>query len=119
RRARPGAVHQQSSVRAQPHGVRGRKRAGAEASPDPPLDARRRRPRVSRMSHPHRIATIEPVLVEVPMKAPTHGVHGTVSTQRSALVRVVSDQGAEGWGNVDPTAGYSLTSVDDIVATMR
>jgi len=59
------------------------------------------------------------MLVEIPMKAPTHGVHGTVSTQRSALVRVVSDQGAEGWGNVDPTAGYSLTSVDDIVVTMR
>jgi L-Ala-D/L-Glu epimerase len=67
----------------------------------------------------HRIAAIEPTLVEIPMKAPTHGVHGTVSTQRSALVRVVSDQGAEGWGNVDPTAGYSLTSVDDIVATMQ
>ena len=39
------------------------------------------------MSHTHRIATIEPVLVEVPMKAPTHGVHGTVSTQRSASPR--------------------------------
>lgn len=67
----------------------------------------------------HTIAVVEPCMVEVPMKAPTHGVHGTVSTQRSALVRVVSDQGAEGWGNVDPTAGYSISSVDDIVATMR
>src|SRR5258706_11847938 len=71
------------------------------------------------MADRHEIAVVEAVVVEVPMKAPTHGVHGTVSTQRSALVRIVSDQGAEGWGNVDPTAGYSLTSVDDIVATMR
>ena len=67
----------------------------------------------------HRIALIEACIVEIPMKAPTHGVHGTVSTQRSALVRVVSDQGAEGWGNVDPTVGYSTSSVADVVAAVR
>ena len=71
------------------------------------------------MSDRHAIATVDAVVVEVPMKAPTHGVHGTVSTQRSALVRVVSDQGAEGWGNVDPTPGYSKASVADIAATVR
>jgi muconate cycloisomerase len=71
------------------------------------------------MSDAHRITVIEPFVVEVPMKAPTHGVHGTVSTQRSALVRVVSDQGAEGWGNVDPTVGYSTSTVADVVTTMR
>jgi muconate cycloisomerase len=71
------------------------------------------------MSDMHRIASVEAVVVEVPMKAPTHGVHGTVSTQRSALVRVVSDQGAEGWGNVDPTAGYSKASIGEIAATVR
>jgi muconate cycloisomerase len=71
------------------------------------------------MADAHTIAAVEPVVVEVPMKAPTHGVHGTVSTQRSALVRVVSDQGAEGWGNVDPTVGYSTMSVAQIVATVR
>jgi muconate cycloisomerase len=71
------------------------------------------------MSDAHVITLVEAFLVEVPMKAPTHGVHGTVSTQRSALVRVVSDQGAEGWGNVDPTVGYSTSSAADIVATVR
>jgi muconate cycloisomerase len=71
------------------------------------------------MSDAHLIEVVEPVVVEVPMKAPTHGVHGTVSTQRSALVRVVSDQGAEGWGNVDPTVGYSESSVAEIVAAVR
>jgi muconate cycloisomerase len=71
------------------------------------------------MSDAHLISVIEPIVVEVPMKAPTHGVHGTVSSQRSALVRVVSDQGAEGWGNVDPTTGYSTMSVADVVAIVR
>jgi muconate cycloisomerase len=71
------------------------------------------------MRDAHFIAVVEPVVVEVPMKAPTHGVHGTVSTQRSALVRVVSDQGAEGWGNVDPTVGYSESTVAEIVAAVR
>ena len=48
------------------------------------------------MTDAHAITLVESMVVEIPMKAPTHGVHGTVSTQRSALVRVVSDQGAEG-----------------------
>ena len=71
------------------------------------------------MTDTHAIARVDAFLVEVPMKSATHGVHGTVSTQRSALVRVVSDQGAEGWGNVDPTVGYSATLVEDVVATVR
>jgi L-alanine-DL-glutamate epimerase-like enolase superfamily enzyme len=71
------------------------------------------------VSDRHGIALVDAFVVEVPMKAPTRGVHGTVSSQRSALVRVVSDQGAEGWGNVDPTVGYSISSVDDVVATVR
>ena len=61
-----------------------------------------------------RIVAIEPVLVEVPLAAPVHGVHGTTSVQRSVLVRVTTDEGVEGWGNVDPTPGYSLVSVVDI-----
>ena len=79
---------------------------------------RRARPHLE-MTDAHVITRVESMVVEIPMKAPTHGVHGTVSTQRSALVRVVSDQGAEGWGNVDPTVGYSASSVDDVVATVR
>jgi L-alanine-DL-glutamate epimerase-like enolase superfamily enzyme len=70
------------------------------------------------MTDTHLISVVEPVVVEVPMKTATHGVHGTVSTQRSALVRVVSDQGAEGWGNVDPTVGYSESTVAEIVAAV-
>jgi len=49
-RARPGPVHQQPPVRAQPHRLQGLRRAAAQAPPDPPLDARGRPPNVSRLS---------------------------------------------------------------------
>ena len=61
-----------------------------------------------------RILTTEPVLVDVPLTTPVRGVHGTTALQRSLLVRVTTDAGVEGWGNVDPTPGYSLVSATDI-----
>ena len=61
-----------------------------------------------------RILAVEPILVEVPFVAPVRGVHGTTSVQRSVLVQVTTDGGVEGWGNVDPTPGYSLVSAADI-----
>ena len=63
-----------------------------------------------------RIVGIESMIVEVPLKEPVTGVHGVTSVQKSVLVRVTSDDGLEGWGDVDPTPGYSLESVDDIAA---
>lgn len=65
-----------------------------------------------------RIVRIEPVIVEVPLREPVTGVHGVTSVQKSVLVRVVSDDDIEGWGNVDPTPGYTLESVDDIHAAV-
>src|SRR5262249_36800770 len=61
-----------------------------------------------------RIVAITPTLVEVPLAQAVHGVHGTTTVQRSVLVRVATDDGVEGWGNVDPTPGYSLVSATDI-----
>src|SRR5689334_25351984 len=61
-----------------------------------------------------RIVAIEPVLVDVPLAAPVRGVHGTTSVQRSVLARITTNDGVEGWGNVDPTPGYSLVSAVDI-----
>jgi L-Ala-D/L-Glu epimerase len=60
------------------------------------------------------IKVIEPIIVEVPLATPVVGVHGTTVGQRSVLVRVASDEGVEGWGNVDPTPGYSLVTAADI-----
>src|SRR5438045_78097 len=63
-----------------------------------------------------RIVQIEPMIVEIPLREPVTGVHGVTSVQSSVLVRVVGDDGVEGWGDVDPTPGYTLESVDDIHA---
>jgi muconate cycloisomerase len=61
-----------------------------------------------------RIVAIEPILVEVPLARPVQGVHGPTSVQRSVLVQVTTSEGVEGWGNVDPTPGYSRVSASDI-----
>ncbi len=66
-----------------------------------------------------RVATLEPILVEVPFKRPVAGVHGTRSGQVSVLLRLTSDEGTEGWGNVDPTPGYSAMSAEEVYATVR
>lgn len=66
-----------------------------------------------------RIVSIEPILVEVPLREPVHGVHGVTAVQRSVLVRVTSDEGIEGWGNVDPTPGYSAMSAGEVHDTVR
>jgi muconate cycloisomerase len=66
-----------------------------------------------------RIAGIESLLVDVPLREPVKGVHGTVSVQRSALVRLTVDTGLEGWGNVDPSPGYSAMSAGDVHETVQ
>ena len=63
-----------------------------------------------------RIVQIEPIIVEIPLREPVTGVHGVTSVQSSVLVHVVADDGVDGWGDVDPTPGYTLESVDDIHA---
>jgi L-alanine-DL-glutamate epimerase-like enolase superfamily enzyme len=66
-----------------------------------------------------RVTAVEPMVVEVPLRAPVRGVHGTVAAQRSVLVRVATAEGLEGWGNVDPVGGYSTVSADDVASTVR
>jgi muconate cycloisomerase len=65
----------------------------------------------------HAITTVEPMLVDVPLRQPVRGVHGITAVQRSVLVRVTAD-GGEGWGNVDPTPGYSAVSAEQVHATV-
>jgi len=65
-----------------------------------------------------RIARVEPILIDVPFTVAVAGVHGTRSGQQSALLRLVADDGAEGWGNVDPTPGYSETTSEEVCATV-
>jgi muconate cycloisomerase len=65
-----------------------------------------------------RITAVEPILVDVPLRERVHGVHGITAVQRSVLVRVETDAGTEGWGNVDPTPGYSAVSAARVHATI-
>ena len=65
-----------------------------------------------------RVVSLTPMLVDVPLRSAVQGVHGTTAVQRSVLVRVTTDDGIEGWGNVDPTPGYSLVSANDIHDTV-
>jgi muconate cycloisomerase len=65
-----------------------------------------------------RITAVESVLVDVPLREPVQGVHGTTAVQRSVLVRVAAGAGGEGWGNVDPTPGYSAVSAELVCASV-
>jgi L-Ala-D/L-Glu epimerase len=65
-----------------------------------------------------RITALEPILVGVPLRAPVSGVHGVTTLQQSVLVRVATDAGHEGWGNVDPTPGYSRISAESVHTTV-
>jgi L-Ala-D/L-Glu epimerase len=64
------------------------------------------------------ILGVEPMVVEVPMREPVSGVHGITRSQRSVLVRITTDAGIDGWGNVDPSPGYTLMSADEIHAAI-
>jgi muconate cycloisomerase len=66
-----------------------------------------------------RIVALEPCIVEVPLRRPVRGVHGVTAVQRSVLVRVATGESVEGWGDVDPTPGYSRLSVEDIQEAVR
>lgn len=60
------------------------------------------------------IAGIDVFVVDVPLREPVRGVHGVTSVQKSVLVRARTDAGVEGWGDVDPTPGYSAVSAEDV-----
>ena len=66
-----------------------------------------------------KITGVDPIEVDVPLRKPVRGVHGVTAVQRSVLVRVRADGGAEGWGNVDPTPGYSAMSAEDVRLTVE
>ncbi|MFQ5829814.1 MAG: mandelate racemase/muconate lactonizing enzyme family protein [Candidatus Methylomirabilia bacterium] len=65
-----------------------------------------------------KITSIEVGIVTVPLRSEFATAHGSVSVQRSALARVRTDEGYVGWGNVDPTPGYSEMSVARVVSTV-
>lgn len=66
-----------------------------------------------------RIDRIDAFKVAIPLISGFRTAYGIARCQESLVVRVVTRDGTEGLGNVDPTAGYSLVSVDDAIATIQ
>lgn len=66
-----------------------------------------------------KITAIEVGVVTMPLKGTYATAHGTVAIQRSAIARIRTDAGLEGWGNVDPTPGYSEMGVEEVVAAAK
>ena len=56
--------------------------------------------------------------VEIPLRGTFTTAHGALAVQRSVIARVDTDEGLAGWGNVDPAAGYSEMTVDEVLASV-
>lgn len=65
------------------------------------------------------VKTLTAYVVDVPLTTPVVTAHGRFVNQRSAVVRVVTAGGIEGWGEVDPVAGFSTLSADQICAAVN
>lgn len=63
-----------------------------------------------------RIRAIVPHVVDIPLKVPVETAHGRFTHQRSVVVRISLSSGIDGWGEVDPIAGFSSVSADEITA---
>ena len=64
------------------------------------------------------IECIEILGVEIPLSEPFRISKAEIRTQKSAVVRITAG-GVVGLGNVDPTPGYSLYSVEAILASLE
>jgi L-alanine-DL-glutamate epimerase-like enolase superfamily enzyme len=58
--------------------------------------------------------------VAVPLVGPGfRNAYTTKTTQKSALVRLVAQDGSIGLGNIDPSPGYSLETIEQSLAALR
>lgn len=69
---------------------------------------------------PTRIAKVEVFGVEVPLVgAGFKNAYVTKKKQRSALVRLTAADGAVGLGNIDPSPGYSVETIEQSLEALR
>ncbi|OGB96679.1 MAG: hypothetical protein A3G35_05370 [candidate division NC10 bacterium RIFCSPLOWO2_12_FULL_66_18] len=66
-----------------------------------------------------KITGIDTWLVEVPLRGTFKNAHAVKSVQRSVVVRVQTDVGLAGAGNVDPDHGYSEVTPEGILRVVR
>lgn len=66
------------------------------------------------------VERIDAFAVAIPLVGPGfQSAHGIARIQKSVVVKVWARDGTYGLGNVDPTPGYSSTSVEAAIATIR
>lgn len=66
-----------------------------------------------------KITSIETWLVAIPLRGAFKNAHSVKSVQRSVIVRVSTDEGLVGAGNVDPSPGYSEATAEAIRAVIQ
>jgi L-alanine-DL-glutamate epimerase-like enolase superfamily enzyme len=66
------------------------------------------------------IASVEVFGVAVPLVGPGfRNAYITKTTQKSAIVRLVAADGSIGLGNIDPSPGYSIETIEQSLAALR
>src|SRR6476659_7823263 len=66
------------------------------------------------------IARVEIFGVAVPLVGPGFAnAYVTKTTQKSALVRLTAADGTVGLGNIDPSPGYSVETIEQSLAALR
>jgi muconate cycloisomerase len=66
-----------------------------------------------------KVASVETYRVDMPMKGFFKSAHHDHDLQAGVLVRVRTDDGLEGIGDVEPTSGYSKTGRDETAAVIE
>ena len=64
-----------------------------------------------------RISAIEVIPVAVPLKGGFRNAHAVKTVQHSIVTRVETDAGLAGYGNVDPSPGYSEMTAAEIASS--
>ena len=66
-----------------------------------------------------RITSVEVIPIAVPLKGGFKNAHTVKTVQRSIVTKVETDAGLVGYGNVDPSPGYSEMTPAEIATTLR
>lgn len=65
------------------------------------------------------IVRVDMGTVTVPLAGVFTTAHSARTSQGAVVVRVSADSGVAGWGSVEPTRGYSTTSIAQVAAAVR
>ena len=66
-----------------------------------------------------KIERVEVFGVAVPLVGEYKNAYKSKSIQKSAIVRITATGGAVGLGNIDPSPGYSMETIEDSLEMLR